>query len=309
MKRLFHICLTAHKEVLLRDIDDVRIMTNFSALAGWRSGSDILTDSIMSTHTHQTVMSESPSEYINKLIIGITKAFNYKHKRKGPLFDSRPFQIELTGPRHTQMALNYSLRQGMHHGLSETPFAYPWSTCNYLFPEERGVTGPVPVLTSRSEIRDCLSKNAEFPDEWQADRNDILLRPTFEQLNMVENWYGTARSYIFSMVRKTSAEWLEEQKKDGTDEPMITLDLLEKGFSSEDIARMLVNEGNSKYIQRQINDTEICRIIDDEMIGRFGKSSVYELSSSQKSTLARELRNDYGILSASQISRCLVMDY
>lgn len=126
---------------------------------------------------------------------------------------------------------------------------------------------------------------------------------------MVENWYGTARSYIFSMVRKTSAEWLEEQKKDGTDEPMITLDLLEKGFSSEDIARMLVNEGNSKYIQRQINDTEICRIIDDEMIGRFGKSSVYELSSSQKSTLARELRNDYGILSASQISRCLVMDY
>lgn len=309
MKRLFHICLTAHKEVLLRDIDDVRIMTNFSALAGWRSDADILTDSIMSTHTHQTVMSANPSEYINRLILGTTKAFNHKHSRKGPLFDRVPFKIELIGPRHTQMALNYSLRQGMHHGLSETPFAYPWSTCNYIFQEERGIVRPVPVLTSRSEIRDCLSKNAEFPDEWQADENGILFRPTFEQLNMVENWYGTARSYIFSMVRKTSSEWLEEQKKDGTEEPLITLNLLETGFSTEDIAGMLANEGNTKYIQRKMNDTEICHIIDNDMIGRFGKSSVYELSSSQKSKLAQELRNDYGILSSAQVSRCLAMDY
>ena len=41
------------------------------------------------------------------------------------------------------------------------------------------------------------------------------------------------------MNRKTSDEWLKEQEKDGLNEPPVTLNLLERGYSAEDISRML----------------------------------------------------------------------
>lgn len=309
MKDLYHICLTAHSEVLLRDIDDVRIMTNFTALTASNSGTDMLTDSIMSTHLHETVMCESPSSFAKRQVQSLTKAFNHKHGRSGPLFDLHPFIVKAEGPRHKQMVFNYSLRQGMHHGQSETPFAYPWSTCNQLFVAERGVSEVGACLTGATELRDCFCKNAHIPETWQADSNGILLRKSFEQLKLVENWYGTARSYMFSMIRRTSEEWLAEQQKDGTEEPVVTLDLLESGFSKEEIASMLSNEGNPKYIQRGMSDMEICQIIDSEFLHRYHKESVYDLSQDQKERIARDLRYGYGIYAPKQLSRCLAMEY
>lgn len=309
MKELYHIILTAHSEVLLRNIDDVRMMTNLSALSAWRSDTDILTDSFMSTHIHFTVMSRNPDVFIRKLRFSITKAFNYKYHRAGRLFDPNPSAQKVQGTYHSQMTFNYSLRQGMHHGVSETPFAYPWSTCNYLFGSERGVTPDKPVFRTRSEVQACLSKNADFPDEWQADADGILVRPSFEQLKLVETWYGTARGYMFSMIRRTSAEWLEEQKKDNNDSPVVTLETLEYGYSNDDITQMLNNEKNSKYLHRNMPDMEICSLIDNQMLGRFGKTSVYELSARQKTLIADDLRYDPRICSEAQLSRCLVMKY
>lgn len=309
MKELFHICLTAHSEVLLRNIDDVRLLTNNSALSAYRCATDMLTDSFMSTHLHEMVMTDSPAAFAKRQAQSITKAFNHKYGRTGPLFGPPPFILRIQGPKHTQMAFNYSLRQGMHHGQSETPFSYPWSTCNYLFTGERGVNEECPAYSSRSELREFFSKNSDFPDEWQADRNGILLRKSFEQLKIVENWYGSARSYLFSMIRRTSEEWLAEQQKDDTKEPAITLDLLETGYSSEEVSHMLENEGNSKYVHRGMSDMEVCEIIDNECLGRFGADTVYALSQDQKDRIAKELNCDLGIHSMPQISRCLVMKY
>ena len=309
MKELYHICLTAHSEVLLRDIDDVRMMTNLSALSAWRTDTDILTDSIMSTHMHFTIMSQDPYKFIRNQRFSIAKAFNYKYNRKGGLFDPDPFALKITGPHHTQMELNYSLRQGMHHGITETPFSYPWSTCNHLFVSERGAEPEKPVFRTRAEVQSCLSKNTDFPDEWQADANGIILRPTFEQLKLVETWYGTARSYIFSMIRRTTDEWLAEQEKDANESPIITLESLERGYSKEDVANMLSNERSPKYIQRGPSDMEICSTIDHQLLGRFGKTSVYELSLKGKERIARELLSSPHINSAAQVSRCLAMKY
>ena len=164
------------------------------------------------------------------------------------------------------MALNYSLRQGLHHGQSETAFDYPWSTCNQLFIENRGVKSSSAVFSNRSEIRKLLPRNfSDFPDKWQADENGILIRSTFEELSLVENWYGTARNFMYSMLRKTSPEWIAEQDKDEEDGPAVTLDLLEKGYSAEDISTMLACEGNAKFTQKGMSDMEICEIIDKQM--------------------------------------------
>ena len=309
MKQLYHVCLTAHSEVLLRNIEDVRMITNLTALAAWRTGTEILTDSQMSTHKHEMLSSEDPRRFALREMLSITKSFNKRHGRKGPLFDNDPFILPLRGPRHVQMATNYSLRQGLHHGQSETAFDYPWSTCNSIFPTERGVAPVAAVYKGRGELLSCLPRNAEFPDEWEADENGILLRRSFEQLAMVENWYGTARNFLFSMIRRTSDEWLAEQNKDAEGGQPVSLDMLEKGYSAEDIKSMLAFENNRKFTDTPKHDMDVCELIDREMLGRFGASSVYALSDGQKKHLADELRYDVGIRSEKQISRCLAMDY
>lgn len=310
MKAFFHVCMTARSEVLLRSVEDVAMMTNYSAVAARRCDVEILADSQMSNHFHEAVMGEDAARFAWSQELSLTKAFNSRHSRRGPLFDGRPYILQIQGPHHTQMCLTYSLRQGSHHGQSETPFDYPWSTCNQLFTNERGVHPPAARYGGRSELRELLPKNfSDFPDDWQADENGILLRRSFEQLSLVENWYGTARSFMFSMLRRSSEEWLAEQDKDGIDCPKVTLELIENGFSAEEISSMLMNEGNSKFLSRGMPDMEVCELIDNQMIGRFGVDSVYLLSKGQKEKLADELRHDVGVRSEKQIARCLVMAY
>ena len=309
MKNFYHICLTAHSEVLLRSPEDVALTTNLSALAAYRSGTELLADSQMSTHLHENVFSENPGRFAKSQEISITKAFNSRHSRRGQLFDGEPFILQIHGPQHMQMALNYTLRQGLHHGQSETAFDYPWSTCNYLFQQERGVQEIKAAYKTRSDLRKFLPKNADFPDYWKADENGILLRNTFEQLSIVENWYGTAKNFTFSMMRKTSEEWLAEQNKDLNKEQIITLDLIEQGYSPEEISKMFAREGNSKLAFRGMSDMELCMLIDNQLIQRFKVDSVYCLTQKQKWNLAEELRHDFGIRSEKQISRCLAMRY
>ena len=309
MKNFYHICLTAHSEVLLRNEEDVALTTNLSALAAYRTGTQMLTDSQMSTHLHENVMTEDPERFSWTQRLSVTKGFNAMHHRKGKLFDENPYILQIHGPRHMQMALNYTLRQGLHHGQSETAFSYPWSTCNQLFVEERGLEIPKPYYVARNEVSQFLPKNADFPDCWQLDENGILLRRSFEETALVENWYGTARGYMFSMIRRTSEEWLAEQQADGVAAPPVTLEMIEQGYGPEAIKAMLAFEGNSKYVRRGMSDMELCKLIDGQMLGRFHVDSVYRLSLRQKQMVAEELRCDLGIRSEKQIYRCLAMGY
>jgi len=309
MKKFYHICITAHSEVLLRNIDDVRLFTNTMAHCAWRNHVELLTDSIMSTHLHETVLCEDPFRFVWSQLLSFTKAFNHRHGRSGSLFDSHPFIQQLVGPRHTNMAICYSLRQGFHHGISETAFEYPWSTCNYLFPKERGASSPSPLYCDTNSIRKLICKNAETPDGWTADENGILLRNSFEQLNYVENWFSTAKSYIYSMVRKTSEEWVNDQKKDETNEKTVTLQYLEKGYSDDDIKMMLANEGNSKFINKRMSDFELCSIIDNDLIRKYKKNSIYSLPVDTRKKIGEILYHDLNVKSAQQVSRCLALKY
>lgn len=309
MKQLYHLCTTAHSEVLLRNIDDVRLMTNFMALSALRNDTMHIADSQMSTHKHEIILSEDPHRYAKAQMISITKAFNSKYGRKGPLFDSKAYILPIYGPRHIQMAMTYVLRQGLHHGQTETAFAYPWSTCNCLFQEERGCTPERPLFSGSNDLRQVLPRNNSYPEQWQADKNGILVRSSFEELTMAENWFGTARAYMYSMLRKSSEEWLQEQQQDTGDEPIITLDRLEEGYSAEEISEMLYFEGNPKYVTKPIKDMELCTLIDNNMLGRYGAHSVYQLSRKQKWAIADELKHDLGITNEKQLSRCLVLNY
>ena len=48
------------------------------------------------------------------------------------------FELDVFGNAHIQSALSYVLRNPLHHGVSVTPFAYPYSNVNDFFPVEMG---------------------------------------------------------------------------------------------------------------------------------------------------------------------------
>lgn len=56
MNDFYHVCMTAHSEVILRSEDDARDITNLIALSAFRSGTQILVDAIMSNHMHFIVL-------------------------------------------------------------------------------------------------------------------------------------------------------------------------------------------------------------------------------------------------------------
>ena len=309
MKKFYHICLTAHSEVLLRGPDDVIFITNYIALAAFRTDTQILVDSIMSTHIHLCVLTEDPYRFARSLAGSLAKGFNTRHTRRGALFDGKPFILQIQGPQHMQMALNYTLRQGLHHAQSETAFSYPWSTCNCIFTADRGVCSTSSGGIRPSGIEEFFPKNATIPEYWETGPDGMLLRKSFEQIPLVEQWYGTARNYIFSMIRKTSDEWLAGQDRDGPQCQKVTLGLLEAGYTAEQISRMLENEGSTKLIQKERSDMDLCRLIDGSILGRYKAASVYDLTAKKKSAIADELRRDLGIHSEKQISRCLAMRY
>ena len=138
MNNLYHLCLTAHDEVLIRNEEDARQIINLSALASYRTGTVIMTDAEMSTHLHQNICTTKPGEYCFSLLDSVTKDFNRRHHRAGRLFDKNAFILQLEGPNHIQMSLCYGLRQGVHHGTAQTAFEYQWCNANAIFAQERG---------------------------------------------------------------------------------------------------------------------------------------------------------------------------
>jgi len=308
MKELFHICIATQSEVLLRSIEDVRLFTNTIAILGTRYHINILTDAVMSTHLHINCFCDDPREYAYVTTISVTKQFNYQHQRHGNLFDKRPLIKRIYGPIHCQMAMNYGLRQAVHHGITESPFEYPFGTSNSLFLAQRGCTEKRPSFRGQ-EIKQFVPRNVIVPDHFEADENGIILRYSFEEIQMVENWYGTFKNFMYSLLRQTNEKWLGEQYLDKNDCPLITLNELEHGYSDEEIAQMLRNEGNAKFIRRGLSDMDVCQIIDRDLLGCYGVSSVYCLDYKQKMRLAEYLRKEIGINNPKQIERCLAMKY
>lgn len=302
MKNLYHVCITAHNEVLGRNPDDMRAFTNLMALSSYHSDTQIVADSLMSNHAHFVVMSDKPEYFALLLRLSLTKHFNHAHSRTGRLLDKKVFVSKLEGTKHTQMAINYVLRNGLHHGQSETAFAYPYSSCNSLFMTARGLELPK-LITDRAEIRTYFPKNAVIPDSLAVDSQGFAARGTFEELRMAESWYGTPNSYIYNMNRRTTEEWINEQKSDEVQTDPVTLTVIENGVNADSEADMLKNEGGGRTSVYNKTDMAVCMLVDNEMLCRYHTDSIYRLSAEIRREIAVELIEDCRV-GAVQAARC-----
>lgn len=303
MKKTYHLCLSGGDEVIFRDLEDYHMGFNYFAMALYKTDSTGLAESFMSTHTHQAVQTSSPKEFMYNFRRPYSIYFNRKYQRSGKLGERSHFTMEVNGCHHLLAAISYILRNALHHGVVSIPYAYPHCSANAIFRREMGKFIDEQALPL-SQTYKHLSWRAEFPDNYKMSESGVFLRESVLDIPQVENLFVTPRAYNYYMSRKSSEEWEKEQTKDGNGQAAISLTSIESGISLHNSTQMLAYEaGKADY--RRISDIDLCTMLDNLARTRYGKHSVYQLTSREKSQIAEEIYRTLH-LNEALIRRCLV---
>ena len=138
MRKMCHLCLSSHDEVMYRSEADLIIGFNCLAIAVLETESRLLAEGFLSTHNHSLVQTDNEKELAFRSRYAYSRYFNTKYKRRGRLGEKEFFILDIEGLHHTLAALNYVNRQGLHHGLATTPFEYLHCSANAFFRKELG---------------------------------------------------------------------------------------------------------------------------------------------------------------------------
>ena len=304
MKESYHICFTSHGEVMFRDEEDHGSFVNLMALRCHSLKAELIVDAEMSTHVHLNIFSDAPTRFAGILRMSYTKYFNAKYGRKGRFGEKYTYLMTVDGINHQMVLENYVLRQGLHHGASPTAFGYPYCTVKELFARDIGIPSEEIVSRSRAEIASFLPEKSDFPDSYGMNAAGVFVRRSFMEIRQAERCYGSPRNYLYQMNRLTDESWSRDQLGDGTGAP-ITLSMVERA-DEKSLAEMLNNEHGRQFSRSRLQDMDVCRLIDQDLLPGYGVRSVYQLTPSQKHQIARLVQNEFH-LPAVQISRCLVL--
>lgn len=303
MKKTYHLCLSAGEEVLFRDLEDYNRGFNCFAIALYKTVSSGLVESFMSTHSHQLVQTEAPTDLMYFFRMSYSMYFNRKYHRSGKLGEKNHFTMEVVGYHHILAASSYVLRNALHHGIPPIPYAYPHCSANAIFMKEMGKS-PCQRLIDPRHYRRFIGKNAEYPASYKMNESGVFLRESVLDIPQVENLFVTPRAFNWYMSRKSSEEWEAEQGKDKNGKAPINIATIESGVITESTEKMLIYE-NGKTDYRRPSDIDICTEIDRNILPKYGKTSVYMLTRQEKQQIAEHLYRNLHI-GERQIRRCLV---
>ena len=304
MRKTYHLCLSAGDEVMFRDLEDYNRGFNCFAVALYKTNSTGLVESLMSTHMHLLVQTDSPKDFMMCFRLMHTMYFNKKYGRSGKLGEKQHFTMEVVGYHHTLAAMSYILRNALHHGVAPIPYAYPHCSANAIFMHEMGKRPEENLLPQKSYYKH-LGRTAEYPDSYKMNKSGVFLRESVLDIPQVENLFVTPRMFNFYMSRKSSEEWEAEQSKDQNNSPLINIQSIEHGVNTESVERLLLFE-NGKADYRKLSDIDLCTEIDKNILPKYGKTSIYQLTPDEKKHIANHIYDTYH-LSVTQIRRSLVM--
>lgn len=304
MRRTYHICLSAGNDGLLcrREEDYVR-MVNCICVAALRTETVVLAFSVMSSHLHLCVRSYDHKKFMKTFRYMYTRYFNSRYHRRGRLGERNHFVLELDGLYHILTAIAYGLRNPLHHGISATPFGYPYTSANAIFRKALGKTLPL-ELERRNIYRYLPEPCDEIPSEYRMNVNGMLFPDDIIDVAEVEHLYSTPRSFLYYMNRLSGKQWEDEQRKDSSETIPVTLDDIEKGVNVQNIQEMLAAEyGKADY--NAVSDIAICKMIDDYMSEHCPEyRSVYDLPLESVQSIMHHLHIKYSF-PKSQLLRCL----
>ena len=330
MRKLYHFIVTSHKEVMSRTKQDFIKANNCLAIAAAKTQSLIYAECLMATHHHVIVETDNLTEFVRYYRRSYIHYFNINYCRTGKLGEKGFYYQELIGILHKQAALSYVLRNPVHHGVTVTPFNYPYSSidcyffrrnsqwrCNINSPQENiDKKHYYSLLKTYKQRKLFLPKDVLLPQGYAMNSHGLIIPDSFVETAAVENIYITSRNFLYQMNRLSSEEWNREQEKesqDGSNNP-ITIASMERPIicSSKDpqLYKKMLNNETGRFNESVVTYEDICEIIDNKIVARFKKHSYIELIQSEKDFATDLLLKlykkqvPYNIL-LSMINKCL----
>ena len=284
---------------------------NSLAVAVLETDSRLLSEGFMSTHFHGLIQTDNSSEVMHRTRYAYARYFNSKYRRSGRLGEKQFFSLIIEGFHHTLAALNYVNRQGIHHGLSQTPFGYRHCSARTFFRRELGVPETASLMAADQRYK-YLPKGVSLPDKYRMDMNGLLLRENILDTSQVEAMYVSPRNFLYQMNKVGDEMSVREQQEENSSTQIITLGVIEPGFSSEEISQFLRNE-KGRFNPAFISDIDLCQLIDGTYLPKYHRSStLYDLSVAQRARLCDRLWKELWPLTKNrttetQLKRCLAL--
>jgi REP element-mobilizing transposase RayT len=289
---LLHICIKSENELMHREEEDYRSGISKMALAAHRTGTHIFAFAFMSTHVHMVVQSPDISRFVSNFRNSYTKWFNYKYSRTGRLGERYYHTETLDSLYRILHAVNYVLRNPVHHLVTDTAIGYEFCSARYMFPEDLNVT------ESRSNRRcsRCYPGNVPLPKSLWLNEKGMISPKSFLEISAVERLYMTAKNYMFYINRPSYAD-LDKPK---AGEKPLTISHIEPAY---DLGELQTNE-HKRSVKEFTKDVEICRLIDKEILS--GRSYA-QLTDQEKKRVAALVSRRLPYCPLKQIYRCLAI--
>jgi hypothetical protein len=289
---LVHICIKSEDELMHRDEEDYRCGISKMAYAALRTESHIYAYAFMSTHVHVVVQSSDCPKFISLYRSAYTRWFNHKYCRAGRLGERYYHTEYLETPYRILYAVNYVLRNPVHHLVSDSALGYEFCSARYVFAGDFR-SGDLPCKRRTTPF---LSTKITLPESFSLNEKGMISPESFLEIKAVENLYGTVKSFMYYINRPSFKDLGNPQD---TGENPLTIDMIEPSFNIEELRE---NE-QKRSVKGYAKDIDVCRIIDKECLQ--GKS--YTRISGQEKTMIANilLRRFKGYISIKQINRCL----
>ena len=289
---LLHICIKSGNELMHREEEDYRSGISKMALAAHRTGTHIFAFAFMSTHIHMVVQSPDISRFVSNFRNSYTKWFNYKYSRTGRLGE-RYFHTECLDSLYRILhAVNYVLRNPVHHLVTDTAIGYEFCSARYIFTEDLNMD----EARSNRRCSRFYPGNVPLPKSLWLNEKGMISPKSFLEIPAVERLYMTAKNYMFYINRPSYAD-LDKPK---ADEKPLTISYIEPDY---DLGELQTNE-RRRSVKEATKDIEICRIVDKEILS--GRSYA-QLTDQEKRRVASLVSHRLPYCSQKQIYRCLAI--
>ncbi len=289
---LMHICIKSDNELMHRVENDYRCGICKMALAAQKTDTHIYAYAFMSTHVHMVIQTFDCKKFISIYRSAYTRWFNHKYHRKGRLGNRTYHKETLETLNKTLRAINYVLRNPVHHLVSDTAMGYEFCSARYIFSNDLSAK----ETASKKRRSGYCAKNAKLPASFRLNDNNMIAPDSFLEISAVESLYMTAKNYLY-LINRPSYKDIEANTYD-EDKPL-TLNIIEQ---SSDIEELQKNE-RQRSTKDFVKDIDLCEIIDNEYLhGR----SYTQIGAQEKATIVTELQHRFKhTLNAKQINRCL----
>lgn len=289
---LLHICIKSEDELMHREEEDYRSGISKMALAAYRTGTRIFAYAFMSTHIHIIVQSPDVSRFISNFRNSYTKWFNCKYRRTGRLGERYFYTVSLDSLYRILHAVNYVLRNPVHHLVTDTAIGYEFCSARYVFASDFCLNEG-----RFKRVRSALySKNVHLPDSFWLNEQGMISPKSFLEIPFVERLYMTVKNFMFYINRPSYSD----SDKPNAGEKPLGISQIESSYNIEDLQQ---NE-RKRSVKEFTSDMDICRIIDKELL----KGRTYaRLTDQEKKRIAYQVSRRLPRCPLKQIYRCLAI--